>query len=134
MLTMQVIGNLGKDPEFKTTDRGTNLCRFSLASNKKVKGEKITTWVNVTVFDENKIKFLKDYVRKGSKLFVEGEPSARAFTNDAGAAQSSLDLTMSFGSKLEILSSERADNAGATSSGSNNWPGDKLDDDIPGWD
>ncbi|MCE2841243.1 MAG: single-stranded DNA-binding protein [Novosphingobium sp.] len=134
MLTMQVIGNLGKDPEFKTLDSGRQLCSFSLASNKKIKGEKVTTWVNVTVFDENKIKFLKEYVRKGSKLFAEGEPSARAYLKD-GEAKHSLDLTLGFNSKLEILSSERAENsggyAGTTQPAAT---ADALDDAIPGWD
>jgi single-strand DNA-binding protein len=135
MLTMQVIGNLGKDPEFKTLDSGRQLCSFSLASNKKIKGEKVTTWVNVTVFDENKIKFLKDYVRKGSKLFAEGEPAARAYLKD-GEAKHSLDLTLGFNSKLEILSSERADRddddrrEAAPVGGS----ATDLNDAIPGWD
>lgn len=134
MLTMQVIGNLGKDPEFKTLDSGRQLASFSLASNKKIKGEKVTTWVSVTVFDENKIKFLKEYVRKGSKLFLEGEPAARAYMKD-GEAKHSLDLTMGFGSKLEILSSERADrDAGGSDTSFSANSRDNLDDAIPGWD
>lgn len=135
MLTMQVIGNLGKDPEFKTLDSGRQLCNFSLASNKKIKGEKVTTWVNVTVFDENKIKFLKEYVRKGSKLFAEGEPSARAYLKD-GEARHSLDLTLGFNSKLEILSSERADRDASSDEPASQQQGtaDALDDAIPGWD
>lgn len=139
MLTMQVIGNLGKDPEHKETQSGTKLTTFSIAANKKIKGEKVTTWVNVTVFDENKQKFLKEYVRKGSKLFLEGEPQARAYMKD-GEAKHSLDLVLSYGSKLEILSSERADHDGGSSGGSSSQSSsqssggasnDQLDDDIP---
>ncbi len=109
MLTMQAMGNVGGDPEIKTTDKGVKLARFSLASNKKVKGEKVTTWVNVTVFDEKKIDFIGNYVKKGTKLFIEGEPQARAYSAD-GEARSSLDCILSYGSKIEIASSEGSSN------------------------
>lgn len=137
MLTMQVIGNMGKDPEEKTVGQGTRLCNFSLASNKKIKGEKVTTWVNVTVFDPHKIDFVMRYCTKGTKLFIEGEPQARAWVKD-GEANSSLDCTLSFGSKIEICSS---DNAGGdteqrevTKPVAKSEPFDDLDDDIPGWE
>lgn len=136
MLTMQVIGNLGADPAFKETQGGTKMCSFSIAVNKKVKGEKQTTWVSVTVFDERKIEFIRDYVRKGSKLFLEGEPRARAYEKD-GDVRSSLDLTLGFGSKIEICSSERADNAAPmqnspapATAGGGGW-NDDLNDDVP---
>lgn len=107
MLTMQAMGNVGSDPEIKTTEKGVKLARFSLASNKKIKGEKITTWVNVTVFDERKVEFIAAYVKKGTKLFIEGEPQARAYLKD-GVACSSQDCILSYGSKIEIASSEGA--------------------------
>jgi single-strand DNA-binding protein len=136
MLTMQVIGNLGSDPEDKTSSGGTRFCRFSLASNKKVKGEKVTTWVNVTVFDTNKIDFIMNYVRKGTRLFVEGEPAARAYEQN-GEAKSSLDLILGFGSKIEICSSEPAGDGGAeraqagASGASASTAAANVDDDIP---
>lgn len=136
MLTMQVIGNLGQDPEEKTTESGTRLCRFSIAANKKIKGEKITTWVNVTVFDTNKIDFIMRYVTKGTKMFLEGEPQARAYLKD-GEARHSLDLILSYNSKAEICSSDSAEersdyagsNTGSVASGATQ--DDNLNDDIP---
>lgn len=134
MLTMQVIGNLGADPETKTSERGTKFCRFSIASNKKIKGEKVTTWVNVTVFDEHKIDFLEKYVTKGTKLFVEGEPQARGYESN-GEVRASLDLILGFGSKIEICSSEPRDSngsngsSGASDEGDDNY--DDLNDDVP---
>lgn len=135
MLTMQMIGNVGGDPEFKETQSGTKLCRLSVAANKKMKGEKITTWVNVTIFDERKIEFVRNFIRKGTKVFLEGEPQARGFLKD-GEARASLDLTLGFGSKIEICSSDRADNAASTqdrpasTASSGGW-NDPLDDDVP---
>lgn len=141
MLTMQVIGNVGQDPEFKESQSGKKLCRLSLAANKKVKGEKVTTWVNVTVFDEHKIEFIRNYVRKGSKLFFEGEPEARGYEKD-GEVRASLSLIAGFGSKIEICSSERADGAASTQDNGSHTQryekkqpaSDGWGDDIPGWD
>ncbi len=136
MLTMQVIGNVGGDPKFAESQSGVKRANLSIASNKKVKGEKITQWINVTIFDEKKIDFVREYVRKGTKLFLEGEPQARAYTKD-GETKSSLDLTLGFGSKIEICSSDRADNdasshqgGASTSNASSNWS-DELDDEVP---
>lgn len=144
MLTMQVIGNLGGDPEVKETQSGTRLCRFSVASNKKIKGEKVTTWVNVTVFDPHKIDFASNYLRKGAKVFIEGEPQARAYEQN-GEARSSLDCVLSFGSKLEICSSEPGENGNGQAAQRTERPaakkpvatpawGDDLDDEIPPFD
>ena len=138
MLTLQAIGNLGADPEDKTTERGMRYCRFSLATNKKVKGEKVTTWINCTVFDEKKIEFIMAYVRKGTKLFIEGEPSARAYESN-GEARASLDVILGFGSKIEICTSEPRDDAGGDRYGgmadapvaSSKPSNEDLNDDIP---
>jgi single-strand DNA-binding protein len=139
MLTMQVIGNLGADPEVKESTSGKRYARFSIASNKKIKGEKITTWVNCTVFDERKVDFLSQYVNKGTKLFIEGEPAARAYEKD-GEPKASLDLVLSFGSKIEICSSEQSpdsnqSNANRSVATNMRKPEvDPFDDDIPEWD
>lgn len=133
MLTLQAIGNLGSDPEDKTSSGGTRYCKFSLASNKKVRGEKVTTWINCTVFDDKKIEFIMNYVRKGTRLFVEGEPTARAYEQN-GEAKASLDLTLGFGSKIEICSSEPAGDGGAVraqSPASGGSAAADLNDDIP---
>lgn len=145
MLTMQVLGNLGGDPDVKTSQGGKQFCRLSVASNKKVRGEKVTSWVNVTIFDEHKIKFAQDYLKKGDRVFLEGEPQARAYESN-GEARASLDMILGFGSKLEIAASEprsdngrrnaassQRDNAGSQQSSDWNSNGnyDDLDDDIP---
>lgn len=138
MLTAQAMGNLGRDPEEKSYGNGKRLASFSIATNKKIKGEKITTWVNVSCFDEFKVDFIMNYLKKGMKVFVEGEPSARHFTTKAGEAASSLDITMSFGSKIEICSDGNAsEDSGPLAKAvvkATRSPADDLDDEIPGWD
>lgn len=137
MLIAQAIGNLGRDPEQKEYGNGKRLCSFSIATNKKIKGEKVATWVNVSVFDEFKVDFVMKYLKKGMKVFVEGEPSARHYTTKAGESASSLDLTMSFGSKIEICSDGNSSDEDApppTKKAEDKSVVDDLDDEIPGWD
>lgn len=131
MLTMQVIGNLGKQPEVKTLDSGTKLARFSVASNKKIKGEKHTTWVNVTVFDKFKIEFVEKYLNKGDKVFLEGEPQARAYESN-GEMQASLDMVVGFNSKLEIMGNGDAGSRDNTEADTGKDEGlEELNDDVP---
>jgi single-strand DNA-binding protein len=135
MLTMQVIGNVGQDPEEKATNAGKKFCRLSIASNKKVQGEKVTTWIGVTVFDEKKVEFIMNYVRKGTRLFLEGEPQARAYEAN-GETRSSLDMILGYGSKIEICSSEPNGDGGAERTQrqaitKQAAPAGDIDDDIP---
>ena len=70
-----LIGNLGKDPEIRTTNDGRELANFSLATSEswkdKVTGEKKdkTEWHRVVVFNEGLVRVIKSYVKKGSKLY-----------------------------------------------------------------
>lgn len=134
MLTLQALGNLGADPEQKQTQSGTDLVRMSVAVNKKIKGEKHTTWINITIFDKFKIDYAMKYLRKGDRVFVEGEPAARAFES-GGEARASLDLVLGFGSKLEICASDKSNDdrgsAASNNDSSANEDYEDLNDDIP---
>jgi single-strand DNA-binding protein len=110
MLKAQIIGNVGRDPDIEHK-QDYSFARFSLATNKKVKGEKQTTWVNVTVFGDKRVEFIGAYVRKGAKLFVEGDVQAHYYKTRDGDDAASLDVLVgSFDGKLELLSSEPVDN------------------------
>lgn len=126
MITLQILGNVGNQPEIKTTDNGKKYARFSVAANKTVKGDKITTWVNVTCFDDFKTDTIEKYVNKGDKVMIEGEPSARAYDSN-GKAAASLDVVLGFGSKLVLCG--RSD-AAAPAASADPEPA-PLDDDIP---
>lgn len=133
MITLQAIGNLGADPERKQTQSGTDLVRMSVAVNKKIKGEKHTTWLNITIFDKFKIDYAMKYLRKGDRVFIEGEPAARAFEAN-GEARASLDIVLGFGSKLEICASDKSDDrssGGSTNDTATTEDYDDLNDDIP---
>lgn len=69
---VHLLGNLGKDPESKTTTDGTEISKFSMATTEKVKGADRVEWHNVTVFGKA-ASFCNQYLTKGSKVFVEGK-------------------------------------------------------------
>lgn len=131
MISIQALGNVGGQPEIKASNSGKRFARFSLASNKVIKGEKITTWTNVTVFDEFKIDIIEKYVSQGDKLFIEGEPQARGYTDKSGEAKASLDVVLGYGSKLVLCGRSGSDSdqtAGAPAKADGY---DSLNDEVP---
>jgi single-strand DNA-binding protein len=115
MLTLSAIGNLGRDPELSYTPTGKAVCRFSVACSRRWKDpttherKQETTWLNATAFDRL-AETINEYLRKGSKVYLEGRPSARAWTNREGGARASLDVIVS---QLEMLDPKAGAN-GAT--------------------
>lgn len=85
---IKLIGNLGKDPEFRSMEGGKMKCSFSLATTKYYKdksGEKRqkTTWHNCVAWGQ-KAEIISRYTKKGSKLFISGEQDHRSFQNAEG--------------------------------------------------
>jgi len=84
-----LVGNLGDNPEIKTTKNGDKFAKLSLATNKKAKNaegklEDKTTWHTITVWDPKISETLESYTKVGSKLYVEGEIEIRTYTNSEG--------------------------------------------------
>lgn len=82
---VQLIGNIGNDPEFKTFDSGDRVCNLSLATSEKWKDKQSgeqkekTDWHRISVTDQNLVKIIEQYVSKGSKLFVQGKLETRSW-------------------------------------------------------
>jgi len=74
-------GNVGKDPETLFTQGGMAICKFSLATTKKVKGEKVTSWHNIVCF-QKLAETVQQYVTKGSAIEVRGEISYQQWEQD----------------------------------------------------
>lgn len=78
-----LIGNVGKEPEIRTTQDGKYIANFTLATSEswrdKATGEKRekTEWHNVVVFSEGLTKIVQSYVKKGSKIYIEGQLQTR---------------------------------------------------------
>ena len=92
MIKMQVIGHLGKDCVVNTVN-GKNVINFTVAHTEKYKDkngieQKNTTWVNCSMWEREK---LAPYLKKGTQVFIEGTPDARAYQSKEQELKSSLD-------------------------------------------
>jgi single-strand DNA-binding protein len=82
-----LVGNLGKDPEVRRTQSGEPIVNFSVATSEnwrdKNTGERKekTEWHRVVIFNEHLAKIAEQYLRKGSKVFVEGQLATRKWTD-----------------------------------------------------
>lgn len=85
-----LIGHLGRDPETRTFQNGGRIVTFRLATSEtwrdKTSGERQerTQWHSVVVFNENLVRVAEQYLRKGSKVYVEGQIETRRHTDQAG--------------------------------------------------
>lgn len=85
-----LVGNVGKDPETRSFSNGGKVCNFSLATSEtwrdKQSGEKreSTQWHNIAIFNENLVKVVENYVKKGSKLYLEGQLQTRKWQDRDG--------------------------------------------------
>ena len=141
-----LIGNVGNDPETRSFNNGGKVANFSLATSEswrdKQSGEKKekTEWHRVSVFSEGLVGVIERYVKKGSKLYIEGKLQTRKWTDKDGNEKYTTEVVLNgFGSSLTLLDSAggqgSSDNrgGGARSASSQARPADNfdLDDEIP---
>ena len=114
-----LVGNLGKDPEVRSTQDGTKIVNFSLATsetwNDRASGERKerTEWHRVVVFNENLGSVAEKYLRKGSKVYVEGALQTRKWTDQSGQEKYTTEVVIGrFNGNLTLLDS-RAGGEGA---------------------
>ncbi|MDR0631068.1 MAG: single-stranded DNA-binding protein [Holosporales bacterium] len=113
-----LVGNLGKDPEIRMTQDGGKFVSFSIATSEYSKdkgtGERNerTEWHRVTVFSEHLVEVVEKYVRKGSKVYLEGQLQTRKWTDQQGIERYSTDIIIPrFRGTLVLL--DKAVGAGA---------------------
>ena len=87
---VSLIGNVGNDPEIRDLQNGGRVCNFTLATMEKwtdkntgAKNER-TEWHRIVVWNDGLITVISDYVRKGSKLFVQGQNQTRKWQDQNG--------------------------------------------------
>ena len=78
MKQITIAGRLGKDAELRSTQGGTQVCRFSVATDSKRGGEKVTTWFDVSIFGKRG-EALCSHLRKGTVVCVVGDIDARTY-------------------------------------------------------
>jgi len=154
-----LVGNLGADPEIRRTQDGRPICNLRVATSDswrdKMSGERRerTEWHRVVIFNEGLCKVAEQYLRKGSKVYLEGQIQTRKWEDQSGQERYSTEVVLQgFNSTLQMLDGRSggtdagggfSDNSspyddgndrrsgGGSSSGSGGSFDKDLDDEIP---
>jgi single-strand DNA-binding protein len=152
-----LVGNLGRDPEARNMQNGGKVVSFSVATSEswsdRASGERKekTQWHRIAIFNEKLGEIAEKYLRKGSKVYLEGQLESRKYTDKDGQEREITEVVLSrFRGELTLLDSrgggeggggggggyereERAPpRAGAAAPAKKGWDAGKdLDDDIP---
>jgi single-strand DNA-binding protein len=147
-----LVGNLGRDPEIRSLNSGDRVANLSIATSEtwrdRNSGERKerTEWHRVVIFNDNLVKVAENYLKKGSKVYIEGQLSTRKFTDQSGVEKYSTEIVLQkFRGELTMLDGkgegggrDDGDFGGYASSGPRNQAsGPKetfsadLDDEIP---
>ncbi len=148
-----LVGNLGRDPEMRRLNSGDPVANLRIATSEtwrdKASGERRerTEWHNVVIFNENLCRLAEQYLRKGSRVYVEGQLQTRKWQDQSGQDRYTTEVVLQrFRGDLQMLD-RRGENEGgrsveyedggssydapATSASSGRSLSEDLDDDIP---
>ncbi|MGH1459622.1 MAG: single-stranded DNA-binding protein [Paracoccaceae bacterium] len=95
-----LIGNLGRDPEVRTFSNGGKVCNLRIATSETWKdkntGERKerTEWHSVAIFQEGLVRIAEQYLRKGSKVYIEGKLQTRKWQDQSGADRYSTEVVL----------------------------------------
>lgn len=147
-----LIGNLGRDPEIRSTQDGREICNLTIATSEswrdKNSGERKdkTEWHRVVIFSQGLVSIAKNYLKKGSKVYLEGALQTRKWQDQSGVERYTTEVVLqSFNSVLTMLDSKNSGGGSSNDGGSyqqsydnsssqsqsNDFPVEELDDDIP---
>ncbi|HEY1876971.1 MAG TPA: single-stranded DNA-binding protein [Rhizomicrobium sp.] len=142
-----LIGNLGKDPEVRRTTSGDPIVNLSIATSEswrdKASGERKekTEWHRVVIFNKNLADVAEKYLRKGSKVYVEGQLQTRKWTDKDGAERYSTEVVLqNFRGELTMLDGRNGGGEGGgggfgggrgASEAPASFQRDEMDDEIP---
>jgi single-strand DNA-binding protein len=142
-----LVGNVGQDPEIRSTQDGKEIANFSLATSESWKdkntGEKKekTEWHKVVIFSQGLVGIVKNYIKKGSKIYIEGSLQTRKWTDNQGAEKYTTEIVLqNYNSTLQIIDSRDRNSSSAdgqySSSSSNKSQNSGIsveenDDEIP---
>ncbi len=122
-----LIGNLGADPEVKSFQNGGRVCNIRIATSENWKDKQTgdrrerTEWHNVAIYQDGAVNYAEQYLRKGSKVYVEGQLETRKWQDQSGNDRYSTDVAVRpFSGNLTGLDS-RGGSEGGGSGG--NWSG-----------
>jgi single-strand DNA-binding protein len=139
-----LVGNLGRDPDIRRTQSNDAIVNLSVATSEswrdKQTGERRekTEWHRVVIFNENLAKVAENYLRKGSKVYLEGQLQTRKYNDKDGVEKYSTEVVLSrFRGDLVLLDSRGdregapARNGGMTHEAPASFERNEMDDEIP---
>ena len=138
-----LVGNLGKDPEVRRMASGEPVVNLSIATSEswrdKASGERKekTEWHRVVIFNKNLAEVAEKYLRKGAKVYVEGQLQTRKWTDKDGAEKYSTEVVLqNFRGELTMLDGRKdGGEGGYGAKGAGEAPAsfqrDEMDDEIP---
>jgi single-strand DNA-binding protein len=114
-----LIGNVGKDPEIRSTNDGTRIANFTLATSEtwrdKASGERKerTEWHRIVIFNDRLTDVVEKYVKKGAKLYIEGALQTRKWTDKEGQERYTTEVVLQrFRGELTMLDSRGGGSGG----------------------
>ena len=141
-----LIGNLGRDPEMRATQSGDKICHLSIATSEswrdKNSGERRerTEWHRVVIFNQNLAKVAEAYLRKGSKVYLEGQLQTRKWTDQSGQDKYTTEIVLqNYRGELVMLDGKEGGssnddfrgNEGGSGTGVRAGGQSDLDDEVP---
>jgi len=125
-----LIGNLGRDPEVRTFQNGGKVCNLRIATSEQWKdkqsGERKerTEWHTVAVFQEGLVRICEQYLKKGSKVYIEGKLQTRKWQDQSGADRYSTEVVLQgYDGTLTMLDGPSGGGGGAGSGGGGTYGG-----------
>jgi len=136
-----LVGNVGNEPEIRQTQSGKEIANLSIATSEKWKDktsgewQEKTEWNRVVIFNEGLVRVVKNYVHKGSKLYIEGALQTRKWQDQSGNDKYSTEIVLQgFNSTLVMLDGKQgggqSDSFNKAPAAPASQPAD-LDDEIP---
>ncbi len=141
-----LVGNLGKDPEIRTVQSGDKVASFAMATSEswkdKATGERKerTEWHRVSIWNQNLVGIVEQYVKKGSKIYIEGQLETRKWTDQNGQERYTTEVVLrQFNGQIVLLDSKGGGGGGSTHPAfqndvpieSSSSTSASMDDDIP---
>ena len=118
-----LVGNLGADPEARSLNNGGEVVNMRIATSESWKDrdgnrQERTEWHNVVIFNENLGKVAKSYLRKGSKVYLEGQIQTRKWQDQSGADRYTTEIVLQrFRGELVLLDSRDGGGSGGSFGG-----------------
>ena len=132
-----LVGRLGNNPEVRYTPTGSAVANFSIATNenwtdKSGQKQERTEWHRVAVMNERISEVVEKYVKKGSKLYVEGQLQTRKWTDQAGQDRYTTEVVIGrFKGELTLLDSKGSSGSSDSFDSTPSYDAPAIDDEMP---